>query len=106
MAMKAMEKPVPRPVVKTTVSEGKKLNFAEAISYPACKGYKESVTDQPDISQSVDTSTPQHDNGQTAAEQIALSPVQAKESGDSIQSSQDKEQQPDSDGSLEKNDSA
>jgi hypothetical protein len=105
MAMKAMEKPVPRPVVKTTVSEGKKLNFAEAISYPACKGYKEIVTVHPDISQSADISAPQDDKVQSAAEQTCSSSAQAKESGGSIQSSKDKDKQPDSDGSLDKTNS-
>jgi hypothetical protein len=101
MAMKAMEKPVPRPIVKTTVSQGKKLNFAEAICYPACKGYKEIITDQPAISKSTDAPDSQHDQVQSASELI--SPSFAQESGVSAHASKDKEKQPDSDGPFDKN---
>jgi hypothetical protein len=41
MAMKAMEHKVPAPIMRNRWSEGKKLNFAETLSYPACKGYSD-----------------------------------------------------------------
>jgi hypothetical protein len=43
MAMKAMEQKVPAPIMRNKWTKGKKLNFAEHLSYPACKGYTDPV---------------------------------------------------------------
>jgi hypothetical protein len=43
LAMQVMKKTVPKPIVKTKQVEGKKLNFADSLSYPACKGYTDPI---------------------------------------------------------------
>ncbi|KAK1615922.1 hypothetical protein QYE76_021439 [Lolium multiflorum] len=95
MAMKGMDKPGPRPIVKTMVTEGKKLNFAEAISYPACKGYKAADTVHSGVSQPADTPTPQGDRVHLS-DQTCTSPKPFVSDGScqsSKESSKEKEKQ-------------